>query len=276
MEGVEPRDDCKGSMDGSGNTTLDILLSPPYLDNEKFMFSNDYEPGTPLSIRSMSTDSIPSLDHDLDSYRPSTLPVTPPASNQKNTLEKRLKQLSPVEECASDHPLLETETADSLDQWLAESYTASPIPPASTRTFPRLGSSFKSNLTASLRAIKTAAQTVSNFATPSVQSEDFLTRSLFTITPELTDDRRPLPMNEPPSPALRRYLNPVNGSPAEMYVYHEHPHDVPNKSRKCPVSIQMQTYHRSGGNGNQKGGFSVVTTDDGDAPFPPGSLEQRD
>ncbi|KAL1855447.1 hypothetical protein Plec18170_004167 [Paecilomyces lecythidis] len=271
MEGVEPRDECKSVMDGSASTTLDVLLSPPDSDNEKFMFGNDYEPETPLSARSISSESTPSLDHDLDSYSPSTLPVTPPVSSQKNPLEKRLKQLSPVEECASDHPLLEVETLDSLDQVLVEADTTappSPSPAAPTRTFPRLGSTFKSNLTASLRAIKSAAQTVSNFATPSVQSEDFLTRSLFTITPELTDDRRPRLMDEPPSAELRRYLNPVNGSPAEMHVYHE-PHDLPSASHKCPVSIQMQTYQRSGGKGDQKGGFSVVTGDDGDAPFDP-------
>ncbi|KAJ9222256.1 hypothetical protein DTO271D3_4280 [Paecilomyces variotii] len=269
MEGLEPRDEGKTVIDGSASTTLDVLLSPPDSDNEKFMFGNDYEPGTPLSARSLSSDSTPSLDHDLDSYSPSVLPVTPPAISQKNPLERRLKQLSPVEECASDHPLLDVETIDPLDQVLVEADVltpTSPSPAVSKRTFPRLSSTFKSNLTASLRAIKSAAQTVSNFATPSVQSEDFLTRSLFTIAPELTDDRRPRLMDEPPSAELRRYLNPINGSPAEMHVYHE-PHDLPGASHKCPVSIQMQTYQRSGGKG--EGGFSVVTADDGDAPFDP-------
>jgi hypothetical protein len=100
----------------------------------------------------------------------------------------------------------------------------------------------------------------------SVQPEDFLTRSLFTITPEMTDDRRPLPMQETPSPALRRYLNPslMNPtlmSPAEMYVYHDHPHDKPQASDLCPVSIQMQTYRRAGGRGNRRSHFHIASKD---------------
>ncbi|KAL2011564.1 hypothetical protein VTN00DRAFT_4282 [Thermoascus crustaceus] len=257
MEGIES--EKHGPMiDGPGNTALDLLLSPPDQDNEKSMFENDYVPGTPRSIRSMSTDSTaPSLDNEPESYTPSSdVPATPTSSGQRSPLERRYRQLSPSEDSSAAHPLMETED-DSIDQFFGSSDAASLKSPSSTRPFPRLGSTFKSNLTASLRAIKSAAQTVSNFATPSVHSDDFLTRSLFMITPKLTDDRRPLPMDEPPSPALRRYLNPITASPAEMHVYHEHPHDRTNTSNACPVSIQMQTYHRSGRNGSKKSGFSV-------------------
>ncbi|KAL1984267.1 hypothetical protein VTN96DRAFT_9319 [Rasamsonia emersonii] len=253
MEGIKPRDERGASLDGSGNSPLDFLLSP--LDDEKSMLASELE--SDLSVRSTSPDSVPSLDHELSSDTSSS-PRTPPS--QRRHLDKRKYLSSPPEDCASDHPLLENEEPDSFQSFFTPSEPASVSskPSSPSRTFPRLGSTFKSNLTASLRAIKSAAQTVSNFATPSVQPDDFLTRSLFSITPELTDDRRPLPMSEPPSPALRRYLNPITLSPAEMHVYHESPQGSDQFAHSCPVSIQMQTYNRSGSStGRRRSRFST-------------------
>lgn len=256
MEGVGSKDDHL--VDGTGNSALDILLSPLEEDDEdKLTIGNDDEPSeTPFSLRTMSSDSMPSLEHDLES--PSSLLLPPTPSSQRSPSERRYRQFALVEDCAFDHPLLETESTGLEPGLIPEEDltlpdTISPKSPSPSRRFPRLGATFKSNLTASLRAIKSAAQTVSMFATPSVQPDDFLTRSLFTITPELTDDRRPLPMKEPPSPALRRYLNPITVSPAEMHIYHEYPHDPTGPPNKCPVSIQMQTYRRSGGRARRKG-----------------------
>lgn len=257
MEGVKSRDDHL--LEGTGNTALDILLSPPD-ESEKSVVGSDYEPETPsFSGRSMSLESMPSLDHDLDS--PSSLPVPPTPASQRSPSERRYRRPPHPEDCALDHPLLERDLSES-DWSLTDSQplfneTNSSKSPGPSRSFPRLGSSFKSNLTASLRAIKSAAQTVSTFASPSVQPEDFLTRSLFNIAPEMTDDRRPPPMNEPPSPALRRYLNPIQVSPSEMYAYQDYPHETLD-SRNCPVSIQLQTYHRSGGHGDRKGRFRLA------------------
>ena len=85
--------------------------------------------------------------------------------------------------------------------------------------------SFKSSLTASLKALKSAAQSVSNVASnpPLVQPDDYLVRSVFDFRPSLTDDRRPPPSDEPPSAALRRYLNPrtvvPDDSPAQLHFW---------------------------------------------------------
>lgn len=258
MDGVRSRDEFV-SLDGSGNSPLDLLLSPPdetYSGSPVSTINTELE--TPRFQRSISTDSVPSLDHELNSFIVSSpvTPSSPSASPYRRTFERR-KQLSPPQECATDHPLLEL-NVDSLDDpyLVQESIPVSTTETRPVRSFPRLGFTFKSNLTASLRAIKSAAQTVSNFATPSVRPDDFLTRSLFSITPELTDDRRPLPLSGPPSPALRRYLNPITLSPAEMHVYHDYPQDLIQGSSNCPVSIQMQTYHPSGSKDN-KGRFST-------------------
>lgn len=257
LEGVKSRDESL--MESTGNTMLDILLSPPE-DNDRFASGSncDSDSEAPsLSAHSLSIESVPSLDAELESPSSSPIPSTP--SIQRSPCERRYLRLSQYESCAFDHPLLEEdELSDS--EWEPVQQPAfldsTPTKSSPSRSFPRLGSTFKSNLTASLRAIKSAAQTVSTFATPSVQPDDFLTRSLLTITPKMTDDRRPPPMNEPPSPALRRYFNPVTVSPAEIYAYQDHPHENLDTSN-CPVSVQMQTYHRSGKRGSRKSRFHL-------------------
>ncbi len=231
MDGVKTRDDF-ANIEGTFSSPLDVLLSPPDEDFSSIPVSVSNSNAETESLqfkRSISTDSVPSLDHDLNSFITSgpNTPYSTSPSLQRRTFERR-KQLSPPQECATDHPLLDIDI-DTFDpsNFMQENTPAVASPEnRSIRSFPRLGFTFKSNLTASLRAIKSAAQTVSNFATPSVRPDDFLTRSLFSITPELTDDRRPLPLSGPPSPALRRYLNPITLSPAEMHVYSDHPHDM--------------------------------------------------
>lgn len=239
-------------MGGFRNSMLDLLLSPPEENDNKSSMGGDYDMDTPsISGRSMSTESTPSLDHDLDS------PSSPPSPlSQRSPLERKFRRVSLSEDCAFNHPLLDTKPSDP-DSKDALADTISSQTSSLSRPFPRL-ESFKSNLTASLRAIKSAAQTVSAFTTSSVQPDDFLTQSPFAITPELTDDRRPPPMDEPPSPALRRYLNPIVVTPAEMHIYHEYPHGAKDASRNCPVSIQMQTYRRSASRSDRNRAFHLA------------------
>jgi hypothetical protein len=248
LEGVPSRNENSPIFDGSANSTLDVLLSPPDENNQKSILGMDSDSPTPLSLRSVSTDSIPSLDQEWESFSLSSL-STPVTGIVKKPLTRR-KQFSPPQDCATDHPLLEAKMVEPLESIFLRTPSISAKKHSTTRTFPKLGSTFKSNLTASLRAIKSAAQSVSNFATPSVQPDDFLTRSLFTITPELTDDRRPH-LSGLPSPALRRYLNPITLSPSEMHVYHERPQDSAKRADSSPVSIQMQTYNRTGSKQHQ-------------------------
>ena len=257
MEGVKSKEDQL--LQGSGNSPLDILLTPPE-DTEKPATRNDYESESQsFSTYSLSTESISSLEHDLGT--PSDVLSSSPFG-QRSSPERPGRRPSYSEDCAFDHPLLDTLGVPDPDT-TGQDATWSKVNPSKSLSFPRLGSTFKSNLTASLRAIKSAAQTVSAFATPAVQPDDFLTRSLFS--PELTDDRRPPPMNEPPSPALRRYLNPVPVSPAEMHTYHEHPHEPTETSQKCPVSMEMQTYRRR----SRKKSTSHFSAADTDLPYHP-------
>ncbi|RDW62968.1 uncharacterized protein DSM5745_10079 [Aspergillus mulundensis] len=247
------------SLYGSGNSPLDILLSPPEEVDKSFVFS-DCDSTFSYSAPSISAGSVPSLDTDVETPFSLSIPFTP--SSPRSPSEKSRRRSPPkCESCATNHPLLDTDS-DSEDgltvtsrSSLLDSTPSKPL--AVSRSFPRLGS-LKSNLTASLRAIKSAAQSVSTFASPSVQPDDFLTRSLFTITPEMTDDRRPPPMDDTPPPALRRYLNPIMVSPAEMYSFQDQPHESPDPRHQ--ISVQMQTYHRSGSRSSQRGRFQVSSS----------------
>jgi hypothetical protein len=262
VEDIKSRDD--GVVTGSfGHGFLDILLSPPNEETteEDEVLEAKGIRGSPSSARSISTESMPSLLTDDESTTSASVPFTP-AVGRKSIQDRRARMLLTSEDCLSDHPLLPNIALDpplrsisSPDSLLSHQLKSPPRrPPPIPHTS---SSSFKSNLTASLRALKTAAQSVSNFTSSSTRQEDFITRSLFS--PQMTDDRRPSPSEEPPSPALRRYLNPVPVPlvPTDLYMYNEHPvqptprspqnqnSKSPPTSVPCTASIQLQTYRRS-------------------------------
>ena len=216
-------------------------------------------PGSLISVRSLSSESIPSLDD--DSTETSLNDVTSPLNVvSRSTSERRLRQLSSSQDCAEDHPLLHFDHLDPDEPSLPEIVPASSSPRLATRptVLKSRTSTFRSNLTASLRAIKSAAQTVSSIAAnPIIPPDDFLTRSVFSFAPELTDDKRPPPSADDPSPALRRYLNPppkLSDSPSELHLWHDYPTSsrLPTSKRKgegllessslpIPAAIPLQT-----------------------------------
>ncbi|OJD27705.1 hypothetical protein ACJ73_00893 [Blastomyces percursus] len=225
----------------SRKSSLNVLLSPP---NELADDESNLPAGseTPDSVVSLSLDSIPSLDNDDDVPTPFSDPATPYFPTQRLSFVRNQRLFSPCEACPQDHPLLSSSIPDD-HIYVDETPTKLPACGSnSLRSLPKLGATVKSNLTASLRALRSAAQSVSNFTAPSVRSEDFLTRSFFSFSPELTDDKHPVPMKNPPSSALRRYLNPLTISAADIHIYSESPRGTPTQPVRCTASIQMQTY----------------------------------
>lgn len=206
---------------------LDVLLTAPEdLDEDDLSIvsgsTSTMEPG--LSTRAVSLESMPSLS---DSYA-GTLsscdsPYTPVRNLSSRKARPTRKSMTPVssppgERNPSDPLSVLTVDADSDDDTLDFRVFQSPDPLSKTTEarFPLplkpLKSAFKSNLTASLRALRAAARSFSNLnLTSSIPPEDFLTRSILTIDPRIpyTDERRPPPLEEEPSAALRRYLNPT-------------------------------------------------------------------
>lgn len=229
------------TLSSSSPQTWDFLLSPP---NKDEMESGSYESDTTLgplsSVRSQSTESMPSLETDEESLYSPTSPGTPGLYHSSRN-DRRLKSLSSSkgEDCLLDHPLLPPpiRNPDANDEQDVD------VNPPGSSPATKLRFSFRSNLTASLQALRSAARSFSNFTALPVQRDDYLSRALLSNTPPFTDEPRPLPLEEPPDQALRRYLNPIALSAVELH-YHTEQDRI-----SCKSSIQLQSYqpgaHRS-------------------------------
>ncbi|KAI0399229.1 hypothetical protein F4802DRAFT_55666 [Xylaria palmicola] len=214
---------------------LDFLLTPPdELEEENALLHSDSGFASPYSTRTASFDSLPSLG---DSISPSLVaspdfPITP----RGGRLRSPRRSLEPVTTPPGDQP------GDPLSKISRESdkpyFGVKPPIAAEKQAQPMLPfkAVFKSNLTASLRALRSAARTLSTFTASSIPPDDFLTRSILTIDPRVpfTDERRPPVLEEEPSEAMRRYLNPASNVRLEARGS--------SPIRNYTASIQMQTY----------------------------------
>ena len=231
------------SLSDSSPHTWDLLQTPPHdSDTDNWSLGSDSTVAPLSSFRSLSGDSMPSLDNDTDSPGSASHPSTP--GNRAGRRDRRLTSLSAsfVEECGFDHPLSPSNNVSKVnDTDITRASDVDDLSPNISMPVQPSRSLFKSNLTASLRVLKSAAQSFSNMA---VQRDEFLTRSILSITPQYTDERRPLLSVDVPDPALRRYLNPIMASPSELHFHCQHStrhvgHD------QCTISIQLQTVTRA-------------------------------
>ncbi|RMD43585.1 hypothetical protein DV735_g1529, partial [Chaetothyriales sp. CBS 134920] len=214
------RDDVRGSAPSSVSSSpvFDGLFGHiDELVEGQMIVGSDGLDSSILSTQSLSAGSIPSLANPDDYSSADNISVT--TSTVRSASDRRVKQL-PSEDCAKAHPLVGSDSDSESES--ANGDAVMPVelivPPLRKRTSSKTekARSFKSSLTASLKAIKLAAQSVSNYATTtSILPDDFGGASVFEFHPWLTDDRRPPPLDEPPSPALRRYLNPNSFSPPD-------------------------------------------------------------
>jgi len=241
-----------GSSSEPFKTALNILLEPADEaedDNESMVEVDDDKEGGFLSSRSVSSDSIASTTPSLDPAEStmSTLSNTPstPSFRSRRSGSVRADKLvvsPPIQKCFEDHPLHPPSPTGS------ENTIVSTFVPRATRTV-REKSSFKSNLTASLNALKSAAKSFSNFTAPSIPSDDMLARSLFSS--RFTSEMRPKNIDGFPDPALRRYLNPIQGVQPPPLSLDEFSSQVSvalavsGDDEGTPTMIQMQTYSRT-------------------------------
>lgn len=231
-----------------GRSPLDFLLSPPDDDDEETAESeNGHE--SVLSTRTMSMESVPSLDDDsindsLPSLGSLVTPGTTPTSRSKRP--RKVLSFSHRESSSDDHPLARPEVdIDELDfRVFQKTRPNEEALEAHIPTAPRK-SAFKSNLTASLRALRSVGKTFSSLKSPMITPDDFLTRSIISIDPQVpfTDERMPPRLEDTPTPALRRYLNPTTNAPIEAHVPSSLAQTMP--ALTCTASIQMQTYRVS-------------------------------
>ncbi|CAO1599147.1 hypothetical protein XANCAGTX0491_002889 [Xanthoria calcicola] len=259
-----------------------LLSSPEEIEDE----DSNTESGTPshgplASFRSLSSESMPSLETDSESAYASSSPSTPGFPTRGSvSREMRSKSISsPVTEaCHSDHPLLVEQHSEheNVSALSTEGFETD------EKQFRRPGRlSLKSNLTASLRRLKSAARNMTTLGAPATSQDDLQTQTAVSATSQFADERRPLPWAEPPDPALRRYLNPITVSPAELYS-HRGPEERRRGPRSCTASIQLQTYQpgaRKSENATAPPVFIVASPDKGspaaDDPATAASTSQR-
>ncbi|KAG4431796.1 hypothetical protein IFR05_012717 [Cadophora sp. M221] len=231
-----------------GKSPLDLLLSPP--DEEDEIAGSETGRESVLSTRTMSSESMPSLDDDgsISEASPSFNSLLTPGSGpgsrgRRPTASRRIQSLAlPLMASSESHPLSEVDV-DELDFRVFQKSSAKEEEKNSVETeSPRRKSAFKSNLTASLKALRSAARSFSSLTTPMITPDDFLTRSIISIDPQVpfTDERMPPRLEDTPTPALRRYLNPTTNAPIEAHVTSSQTQTL--NSTTCTASIQMQTY----------------------------------
>ncbi|KAI3399891.1 hypothetical protein diail_5402 [Diaporthe ilicicola] len=230
---------------------LDVLLSPPEDLEDDAMSIGESTIASPLSTRTVSYESVQSMPSLTDSFTTDTTSSigTPQSPMRGRKMQPTRRSLTPVSSppgTREEHPLSRDEETDELDFSVFD-----PSPETEEKkggmslSFRPLRSVFKSNLTSSLRALRNAARSFSSMNMPSIPPEDFLTRSILTMEPNVpfTDERMPPTLDEEPSAAVRRYLNPTQTARLESQASAS-----PDKARSTfTASIQMQTYkvHRS-------------------------------
>ena len=229
---------------------MNVLLSPPEEFADDDISVSDCNVGSALSTRTMSIDSIPSLGESYvtDGISSVETPGSPSPSFRGRRMSPMRRSLEPVLSPPGEdleHPLASKPETDALIlDALPESIDEEEEhTPHLFEQFKPLKYAFKSNLTASFRALRSAARSFSTINFSSIPSDDFLTRSLLTMDTKVpyADERRPPVTEAIPSAEMRRYLNPTIKSRIETQ------HATAPPAGTFSASIQMQTYkvHRS-------------------------------
>ncbi|KJZ74767.1 hypothetical protein HIM_05884 [Hirsutella minnesotensis 3608] len=226
-----------------GRGPLELLLLPPEEINNDFVENSMRG----VLVRTTSAESIPSLGGDslssdtLSSIETSASISSPSPRRRPSPVRRSLEPVICPSDADDYHPLaVDVQVVSDFEMDLGAFDADDERPnegtkPVLTQPPKPLRSVFRSNLTASLRALRSAARSFSGINLPPVPADDLLTRSILTIDPNVpyTDERRPPVTEEMPSAELRRYLNPTTNSLIDPQ---------PPSSRSYSASIQMQTY----------------------------------
>ncbi|KAL8873861.1 MAG: hypothetical protein Q9174_000741 [Haloplaca sp. 1 TL-2023] len=251
-----------GSLSESSPQSWRVLLKPPYeVEDDEFSVGSAITAlGPRSSPRSLSSASMTSLDNDTDSAYTFSSPSTPATPFRRHrSRERGSKSVSSSvpEDCNGDHPLLTKSSARESPSDLTEVA----VEPSEAESSPPTRPSLKSNLTSSLRRLRSAARTLSTLTITATPREERPGRATLSEFSKISSERRPLPWAEPPDPALRRYLNPITISPAELHTHRDHSESKrPNAPRGCKASMQMQTY-RPGARKSEKASAPPVFID---------------
>lgn len=240
-----------------------------------------------LHTRSRSSESVPSLEADDRSVLSLGSPSTPGSLRSRksvsnlNLKRERARSLITTQDSSLDHPLVPQSPIDDDDGIVLPTVArmSSALKPRST---------FKSNLTTSLRALKKAtissivSFSLNNSTAPAQRSgtSAFTDEMLWShpfLFPQFSSEVRPSIMGTP-TEAQRRYLNPMpltfeeQEAPFQQALHgpylREAVHDLP--------TIPMQTYNRSKRRANQKRGGPDLNSEAGRALLSAAGVRQRE
>lgn len=223
---------------------MDVLLSPPEdLETDDLSTGESPVPSI-LSNQEIPYGSMPSLTDSFSTTETISSVGTPQSASRGRRMLPTRKTLVPVSSLSGegdDHPLFRANDLEEPDYGV---FDDSPDTEEKTggmmQALRPFKIAFKSNITSSLRALRNAARSLSSKNMPAIPPEDFLARSLFTLEPNVpfTDERMPPSLDEEPSAAVRRYLNPTQTARLESQGA-----NAAHDSRSSyTASIQMQTY----------------------------------
>ena len=213
---------------------LQTPFDPARLEDDGASFDSDATESPFSSPYSFSSASIDLTESEKGRLTPSR--------KRLEVLKRRPRQKSLsssfTEDCGPDHPLSPQGDASGVLEDLADDDLGHPhtLPPN-----PEAKSFLASNLSASIRILKSAAKSFSGLSAARRQQ---LTRSILSISPQFTDEKRPVLYDEVPEPALRRYFNPCHVSPSEFHFQTSYP--LQNAAtERCTISVQLQSYYRA-------------------------------
>ena len=154
---------------------MDMLLSPPDSlgDDEVSISESNFE--SPGSTRTVSAESIPSLGDSFATDGNSSVgtPASLSSLSRRTRFTPMRKSLEPVSSSPGsldeDHPLAISDLdLEELDFRVFEDSVDESPPAPAFRAFKPFKSAFKSNLTASLRALRSAAKSFSAINFPTI------------------------------------------------------------------------------------------------------------
>ena len=212
-------DDFRYTLSSSSPKSWSILQSPPsdgYEENrehdgDSWSIASSSTVAALSSYRSLSSDSMPSLDMEMDLESPESPGPPSPAIRVKSYSRREKRLFHRLSLAESDHPLTppsENEMKNPTPEE-KESTKCLPAEPATPVMSPQ--SPFRSNLTASIRLFKSAARTLSNYAPKHYSLEPIPRQTPSFVKQSSSTEALPPPVSFPPTlpniDALPSHLN---------------------------------------------------------------------
>lgn len=230
---------------------LEVLLNSPDYFIEKREGRENHDSDHPKAL------DLPMTNNSTNTLRdcsvPTSLTHVSPYIYQISTTTPRLRVRkrplhTPRYKCfTEDHPLcnIDSDTNNYEMRTPPNSSKSMSQHNGRNKIRSRSRSTLHSNTASSVCPIKPGTKSVSSLVKPFPIIGNFFTKFTTTTSTEKPsiDETSSLHLDSMPTPVLRQYLNPNTSAPIEAHVPRSHSRS--KRSKRCLVSIQMQTYRIS-------------------------------